>query len=142
LAVDANKTTKEYTSPLASNDYTVALNTVVTTGASKADTTEEVFYKIQLPYGQLSLVSLNGATPLPRASVDAANNIVYEVPEADLGLFGIRGALYRSSNDPEGSSPFSVGVSAFTKEANGAASPVSEFKTVALTVSAQSGQVF
>jgi hypothetical protein len=142
LKVDANKTTKEFTAPLAPNDYTVALNTVVTTGASKADTTEEVFYKIQLPYGQLSLVSLNGTTALPRASVDAAKNIVYEVPEAQLGLFGIRGALYRSSNDPEGSSPFSVGVAAFTKEANGAASPVSEVKTVALTVSAQSGQVF
>lgn len=142
LAVDANKTTKEYTAPLASNDYTVALNTLVTAGASKADTTEEVFYTIKLPNGQLSLVSLNGTTALPRASVDAANNIVYEVPETQLNLFGIRGALYRSSVDPEGSSPFKVGVAAFTKEANGAASPVSEFKNVDLTVSAQPGQVF
>jgi hypothetical protein len=144
LAVDANKTTKEYTAPLASNDYTVALNTLVTAGASKTDTTEELFYTIKLPNGQLSLVSLNGTTALPRASVDALNNIVYEVPEAQLNLFGIRGALYRSSNDLPDSPSFKVGVAAFTKEANGLASPVSpeDFKTVDLTVSAQPGQVF
>jgi len=145
LAVVAAKAAKEYTAPLAADQYTVALDTVLTAVAIRVDDTEgneELFYKVQLPYGQLSLVSLDGSSTLPRASVDDLNNIVYEVPAAQLALFGIRGGLYRSSDDVEGGEPFSVGVAAFTKAANGAASPVSAFETVELTVNAQPGQVF
>ena len=63
LAVVAAKAAKEYTAPLAADQYTVALDTVLTAVAIRVDDTEgneELFYKVQLPYGQLSLVSLDG----------------------------------------------------------------------------------
>ena len=139
MVVATQGSTQEFTPSLRPVDYTLDLAAVVTTRAVAADASETLFYKIELPKSELTLVRLDGSAGLPSAYV-SGSTITYEVPATDLALFGVRGMLYRSSDD-EGSA-FDIGVAAFTKEADGLASGVTAFETFTLTVDAQAGSVF